>query len=74
MEMWHEIMSVVISNGIFAVLFVLLFFYQIKDSKQREEKYQNIIDNLSVSINVINDVKEDVNEIKDIIIKGVKHE
>ena len=43
-------------------------------TEQREEKYQNIIDNLSVSINVINDVKEDVNEIKDIIIKGVKHE
>ncbi len=39
MDLWQEIVSVIVSNGIFAILFVLLFVYQLKDSKKREEKY-----------------------------------
>ena len=69
-----EFLSIDVSHISFACLFVWLLLDTNKKNEQREEKYQNIIDNLSVSINVINDVKEDVNEIKDIIIKGVKHE
>ena len=69
-----EFLSIDLSQISFGVLFVLLLLDTNKKNEQREEKYQNIIDKLSVSINVINDVKEDVNEIKDIIIKGVKHE
>ena len=69
-----EFLSIDLSQISFGVLFVWLLLDTNKKNEQREEKYQNIIDNLSVSINVINDVKEDVNEIKDIIIKGVKHE
>ena len=34
-----EIIKMVITQGIFAVLFVWLFFDTRKDSKQREEKY-----------------------------------
>jgi len=69
MEMWQEIMSVVISNGIFAVLFVLLFFYQLKDSKQREAKYQKTISDLTEHIGIIQDIKEDVEELKSVVIK-----
>ena len=69
-----EFLSIDVRQISFACLFVWLLLDTNKKNEQREEKYQNIIDNLSVSINVINDVKEDVNEIKDIIIKGVKHE
>ena len=69
MEMWQEIMSVVISNGIFAILFVLLFFYQIKDSKQREEKYQQTIAELTKHIGTINEIKEDVEELKSVMVR-----
>lgn len=69
MEVWQEIMSVVISNGIFAILFVLLFFYQLKDSKQREAKYQKTIEELTKHIGIIEGIKEDVEELKSVMIK-----
>lgn len=60
-----EILKMVISQGIFAVLFVWLFFDTRKDSKQREEKYINTIDKLTDKISIVEDIKEDVEEIKD---------
>ncbi len=60
-----EIINMVISQGIFAVLFVWLFFDTRKDSKQREEKYINTIDKLTDKISIVEDIKEDVEEIKD---------
>ena len=69
MELWQEIVSVVISNGIFAVLFVLLFVYQLKDSKRREQKYQDTIDELSKHIGVVHEIKQDVEELKTAMIK-----
>ena len=69
MDLWQEIMSVVISNGVFAVLFVLLFFYQLKDSKRREEKYQKTIEELSKSLGVVHEIKEEVENLKDIIVR-----
>ncbi len=69
MEMWQEIMSVVISNGIFAILFVLLFFYQLKDGKQREAKYQKTIADLTKHIGIIEGIKEDVEQLKTAVLK-----
>lgn len=67
MELWEQIVSVVVSNGIFATLFVGLFCYQLKDSKRREEKYQQTIEDLTVHLDLIEDVKEDVKELKTIV-------
>lgn len=67
MELWEQIVSVVVSNGIFATLFVGLFCYQLKDSKRREEKYQKTIEDLTVHLDIIEDVKEDVKELKTIV-------
>lgn len=67
MDLWQEIVSVIVSNGIFAVLFVLLFVYQLKDSKKREEKYQRTIDELSAHIGVVEKIKEDVEYLKEIV-------
>lgn len=67
MQLWQEIISVVISNGIFAILFVYLFYYQLKDSKRREEKYQKTIEQLSQHIGVIEQIKEDVEYLKDVV-------
>ena len=73
--MWEKIFNLAVSNGIWAVLFVILLFYQLKDSKIREEKYQQTIESLGNSLEIINEVKEDVEIIKDEInkIKPISH-
>ena len=66
--MWQDIINIILSNGIFAILFVSLLFIQIKDSKKREEKYQEAIKKLSHHLDVVEDISEDVKEMKKIII------
>lgn len=70
----NELLSLDITQISYGVLFVWLLFDTNKKNEAREKKYQDIIDNLSVNIGVINDVKEDVEEIKDIISRGVSNE
>ena len=67
--MWEKIFNIAISNGIWAVLFLVLLFFQLKDSKEREIKYQKTIENLGKSLDIINEVKEDVAVIKEEISK-----
>lgn len=62
--MWEEIINLAVSNGIWAVLFLMLLVFQLKDSKTREQKYQKTIENLGDSLQVVKEVKEDVEEIK----------
>ena len=64
MDFWSELVKVIISNGIFAILFVYLFFYQLKDSQEREEAYRKTIDELASHLSVIDEVKEEVEDIK----------
>ena len=70
--MWQDIINIIISNGIFAILFVSLLFIQIKDSKKREEKYQEARKKLSHHLDVVEDISEDVKEMKKIIISPKK--
>ncbi len=65
MELWQEIISVIVSNGVFAVLFVILFWYQLKDSKRREEKYQKTIEELTKHLCVVDEIKADVEYLKE---------
>ncbi len=65
--MWDEVFSVALTNGIFACLFVALLVYELKDSRQRERKYQKTIDTLSSRLVIIEKVHEDVDEIKQTI-------
>lgn len=67
MDFWKEVISIVVSNGVFAVLFVLLFFYQLKDSRNREEKYQQTIEQLTTHLQILEDVKEDLTDIKEML-------
>lgn len=70
----NELLSLDITQISYGALFVWLLFDTNKKNEAREKKYQDIIDNLSVNIGVINDVKEDVEEIKYIISRGVSNE
>ena len=68
--MWSDIFNIALSNGIFAALFVALLVYVLKDSRKRESKYQNIIDVLSNKLSTVDEIKEDVSEIKQCLISN----
>ena len=74
MDIWNEVISVVVSNGIFATLFVFLFFYQLKDSAKRAKAYQQTIQDLTEHLEMIEEVKEEVSELKNVITKGENNE
>lgn len=65
--MWEQIVNLAISNGLFAVLFLGLLVYQLKDSRTREKKYQETIISLGNALDIVQSVKEDVEDIKEIL-------
>ena len=62
--MWQEILNIVISNGIFAVLFVLLLSYLLKDSARREKKYNDFIEDISKNLTQALDLKKQTEDVK----------
>ncbi len=73
MDFWTELVKIVVSNGIFAMLFVFLFFYQLKDSAKREDSYRETIEQLTSHLEVIEQVKEEIGELKELV-GGGKYE
>lgn len=65
--MWDELIKLAMSNGIWAVLFLGLLIFQLKDSASREKKYQKTIEVLSNNLSVVEQIKEEVAEIKSAI-------
>lgn len=57
--------EMVISQGAFAVLFVWLFMDTRKENKERESRYQETINKLADKIGVVEEIREDVQAIKD---------
>ncbi|WP_454053977.1 BhlA/UviB family holin-like peptide [Clostridium sp. Marseille-Q7071] len=69
--MEQEIIKVAISQGLGYALFVFLLIYVLKTTQEREnrlnatiDKNQSIIQDLATKLNVIEDVKKDVQDIK----------
>lgn len=58
--MIDEIINLAISNGLWAVLFVMLFLYQIQNSQKRERKYQEVIDSLTGSLGILKTIDANV--------------
>ena len=70
--MENDLIKMASTQGIWAALSVVLIFYILKtqekrDTKQeqRERNYQNIIINLTKKLDVVDNIKKDVHEIKD---------
>ena len=63
--MWEQILNLAIKNGLFAVLFLGLLIYVLRDSNKREKKYQQTIESLSKHLDVVEDMKEDIKQIKE---------
>jgi len=66
--MWEQIFQMAIGNGIWAALFVALLVFELRDSNKREKKYQDTISKLSDNLSVVNDIKEEVQEVKTIVL------
>lgn len=62
--MWESVIDTVVANGAWAVLFCLLLIFELKDSRKREEKYQETILTLGEDLGVVREVADDVKEIK----------
>ncbi|MCG8540732.1 MAG: hypothetical protein MJA82_12455 [Clostridia bacterium] len=74
--MEEKIMEIASSQGIWTALTVGLIFYILKNQEKRdlrqedrEKKYQDIISNLTDKFNLVEEVKKDVEEIKDYVFK-----
>lgn len=67
--MWDKIIDLAITNGLWAVMFLGLLIYLLKDSRSREIKYQNTISSLNKSLGELEDVKADVGVIKQDVVK-----
>ncbi|WP_313127524.1 BhlA/UviB family holin-like peptide [Proteiniclasticum ruminis] len=61
-----------IQQGPFALLFVSLLVYVMRDSKAREKKYQETIDKLVDKLSIVDTIKGDVEELKNFF-KGGKN-
>lgn len=74
--MEEKILELASTQGIWTVLTVALIFYILKNQEKRdlrqedrEKKYQEIISNLTDKLNLVEDVKKDVEEIKEHVFK-----
>lgn len=62
--MWDGAVEAIVANGAWAILFCFLLIFELKDSRKREQKYQETISSLGESLNCVKDVAKDVEEIK----------
>ena len=68
--MWQKIMELALTNGIWSALFVGLLVYELKDSSKREKKYQETIQKLNSHLEIVNDIKEEVKELRSAVLSG----
>jgi len=73
----NEMIKLAMSQGIWAVVSVSLLFYILKNQEKRDEKqeereknYQDIISKISDKLIIVEDIKKDVGDVKDYIIKN----
>lgn len=74
--MENKIVELASTQGIWAALSVALIFYILKTQEkrdirqeEREQNYQDIISKLTDKFNIVEDVKKDVEDIKDYVFK-----
>ena len=62
----ESILEVALQQGIWAALYIYLFFRMLRENAQREEKYQGMIDKLSQDIaSGINDIQNRLDDMKE---------
>lgn len=67
--MEKELITQMIGQGSFALLFVWLLLDTRKEARERESKLNSIINKLADKLNLVEDLKEDIEDIKNHIFK-----
>ena len=70
--MEKELITQVISQGIFCSLFVWLLWDTRKEAREREKKLNNLIDKFADKFNIVEDIKDKVDNIENHIFKKDK--
>ncbi|MBN7771976.1 BhlA/UviB family holin-like peptide [Clostridium aminobutyricum] len=75
--MENQIIEIASSQGVWAALSMFLIFYIIRtqekrDQKQdeREKNYQHLLEDLSAKLNIVQEIKNDISEIKGAVKKA----
>lgn len=68
--MLQKIMELALTNGLWSALFVGLLVYELKDSSRREKKYQETIQKLNSHLEIVNDIKEEVKELRTAVLNN----
>lgn len=63
--MESEVLQLAASQGLWAMLFVCLLFYVLKENSKREQSFQDIILALTEKLDTLDSIKEDLAEIKE---------
>ncbi len=61
--MWNTIFDMALSNGIWAVMFLALLVYELRDSRRRESKYQTAVEGLVCRLKTVEAVKDDTGKL-----------
>lgn len=64
--MEKEIFELIVTQGLFAILFCYLLFYVLKENSKREQNYQEILKELT---EMLPNIKQDIEHIKEKILK-----
>ena len=65
--MWEQIWEAAINSGLWAMLFVALFFIQIRDGKARATNSPTLITSSAEKLEIVELIKDDIEEIKQIV-------
>lgn len=65
-----ELLKVAFTQGFGYGLFVLLLLYVLRTTGEREKRYQDLLDKLTEKFNIVENVQDDVKEIKNHIFKN----
>lgn len=63
-QMGLAVVEKLVTGGVFAVLFGFLLWYVLKTNSEREVRYISTIDKLADKLNIIGEIKENVDSIK----------
>lgn len=56
----EELIKIAAPNGLYAVLFVFLLFWVLKENSKREDKYQDTIGKLADKLTVVETIQKDI--------------
>lgn len=62
--MESELIKVMTNQGAWALLFLFMLIYVLKTTGVREKRYQGLLDTLAEKFNVVENIEDDVKEIK----------